>query len=245
MKKIIFAVGAVVASLAAPAFAADLPVKAPPLAPIVAAPFWTGFYAGVNVGYSWGKADSEARLNGALIFTDSLDVNGVIGGGQIGYNWQTGNFVLGVEADFQGSGQKGDKTSTFSFVVPGIGTLVETAPYENKLTYLGTVRGRLGYAFSNWLIYATGGWAYGHEELEGVATIGAVTAPFSFSTNRSGWTAGAGVEMAFNRNWSWKAEYLHVDLGDWNIVSSSALGTSIQTVNFTDNIVRLGVNYRF
>ena len=107
------------------------------------------------------------------------------------------------------------------------------------------MRGRLGYAFNNWLFYATGGWAYGREKLEGIATISGVSAPFSFSTNRNGWAAGAGVEMAFHRNWSWKAEYLHVDLGDWDIVTASALGTSVQTVNFTDNIVRLGVNYRF
>ena len=248
MKRIMFIVAAA-ASLATPALAADLPVKAPP-ALVVAAPLWTGFYAGLNLGYSWGKAESNTTLNGAPIFSDSLNVNGVIGGGQIGYNWQTGNVVLGLEADIQGSGQKGDKTSSFSFVVPGVGTILETAAYEAKLTYLGTVRGRLGYAFDSWLLYVTGGWAYGHETLNGSANVGVLngpsaTAAFNYSTNRSGWTIGGGVEMALNRNWSWKAEYLYVDLGDWNITAASALGTSVQTVKFTDNIFRLGVNYRF
>jgi len=235
MKKLVFIAATLAASLATPAFAADMPVKAPPPAPVVAPPLWTGFYAGLNLGYSWGKADSSATLNGAQIFSDSLDVNGVIGGGQLGYNWQTGNVVLGIEADIQASGQKGDKSAAFSFLVPGIGTASETTSYENKLTYLGTVRGRLGYAFDSWLLYVTGGWAYGHETLDATAavTLNAVTgtAAVSYSTNRSGWTVGGGVEMALNRNWSWKAEYLYVDLGDWNIASSSPLGASVETIN--------------
>lgn len=112
-----------------PALAADLPVKAPP-APMLAALLWAGFYAGLNLGHSWGRAESNTSLNGAPIFSDSLNVNGVIGGGQVSYNWQTGNVVLGLEADIQGSGQKGDKTSSFSFLVSGVGTILETATYE-------------------------------------------------------------------------------------------------------------------
>jgi outer membrane immunogenic protein len=227
------------------ASAADLPLKAPPM---VAAPLpwsWTGLYLGGNIGYSWGQAGSVTTLNGAQVFSDSLNVDGIIGGGQIGYNWQASNFVFGIEADIQGSGQKGDKSVSFLIPVPNAGLALETASFQSKLTDFGTVRGRAGYAVNQWLLYVTGGWAYGHETLDGTATVLGVTAPFSYSTNRSGWTLGGGVEMAINRNWSWKAEYIHLDLGSWNITTVSALGTSVETVKFTDDIFRLGVNYRF
>ena len=244
MKKLVFVAAAVAASLVTPTFAADLPVKAPQMVAAPAPWSWTGFYVGGNLGYSWGRTETDATVGGTAL-SDSLNVNGIIGGGQIGYNWQTGNFVLGVETDFQGSGQKGDNSLAFSVFIPGVGLLPVTEPYESKLTYFGTVRGRVGYAFDHWLVYATGGWAYGHETLDATATIGGTSVSTSYSTNRSGWTAGGGVEMALDRNWSVKAEYLYIDLGDWGITSSSGGLTSTSTVKFTDNIFRLGVNYRF
>jgi outer membrane immunogenic protein len=240
----LFAVTGLSMGLGQIASAADLPVKAPPM---VAAPIpfsWTGFYVGGNLGYSWGRTETDATVGGTAL-SDSLNVNGIIGGGQIGYNWQTGNFVLGIETDFQGSGQKGDSTLAFSVTIPGGPLTPVTEPYESKLTYFGTVRGRVGYAFDHWLVYATGGWVYGHETLDATATIGGTSVSASYSTNRSGWTAGGGVEMALDRNWSVKAEYLYIDLGDWGITSSSGGLTSTSTVKFTDNIFRVGVNYRF
>jgi outer membrane immunogenic protein len=227
------------------ASAADLPVKAPPM---VAAPVpfsWTGFYVGGNVGYSWGRSSSDAILNGLPIFSSSVNVDGVIGGGQIGYNWQTGNFVLGLETDIQASGQSGNATVSWTIPVAGAPGIPVTEPYTAKLTYFGTVRGRVGYAVDRWLLYATGGWAYGHETQNGSATAAGVTSSFSYSTDRSGWTLGGGVEMALNRNWSWKAEYLYIDLGTWNLTVINALGTATTATKFTDNIFRLGVNYRF
>lgn len=113
------------------------------------------------------------------------------------------------------------------------------------MTYFGTVRGRLGYAVDSWLVYATGGWAYGHETFQGQVTVLTTTSSFGYSTDRTGWTAGGGVEMSIDSHWSWRAEYLYFDLGTWTITSPTSLGTSVTKINFSDNVGRLGVNYRF
>ena len=144
-------------SLATPAAAADLYGKAPAFA---AAPFngynWNGAYVGVNLGYQWGKVTNWG----------STEPNGVMGGGQIGYNWQYGQFVFGAEADLQGSGAE----DTF-------------AAYKFSNPWFGTVRGRAGYAMNNVLAYATGGLAYGGGRVD----FGA----FSESQTHLGWTIGA------------------------------------------------------
>src|SRR5579864_9371565 len=199
--------------------------KAPILAP-VSVYNWTGFYAGVNVGYSWGRQDATLDGFGSV---GSSNVNGIIGGGQIGYNWQINQVVLGVETDFQGSGQRGDGG------VPGVAT------FTNRLDWFGTVRGRLGYAFDRWLPYVTGGWAYGHGDFSGTVTgVG----PFSASNTYSGWTAGGGLEYAFLNNWSAKLEYLHINFGD-GPVAAVVPGTNISAGRLKDDILRVGLNYKF
>ena len=141
----------------ASANAADMPMKAPP-APIVAPWNWTGFYAGLNIGYSWGNSDTDAAFfnntTGALLFAANSDfhLNGVIGGGQIGYNWQWSNFVLGVEADIQASGQKGDTTFLCPGTVcnlgltalPAASASVGVGSFNQKLDWFGTLRARAG-----------------------------------------------------------------------------------------------------
>src|SRR5438105_14339549 len=116
MKRILIGAAAIASVLATSAFAADLPAKvytkAPP--PPVVVYNWTGFYIGGNVGYSWGRSSDTSTLTngaGAVLFTsaDRANMDGVIGGGQIGYNWQVQNWVWGLEADIQGSGQKGSR----------------------------------------------------------------------------------------------------------------------------------------
>jgi outer membrane immunogenic protein len=199
--------------------------KAPMLAP-VSVYNWTGFYVGVNVGYSWGRQDATLDGFGSV---GSSHVNGIIGGGQIGYNWQINNIVLGLETDFQGSGQRGDGG------VPGVAT------FTNRLDWFGTVRGRLGYAFDRWLPYVTGGWAYGHGDFSGIVTgVG----PFSASNTYSGWTVGGGLEYAFLNNWSAKLEYLHINFGD-GPVAAVVPGTNIAAGRLKDDIVRVGLNYKF
>jgi outer membrane immunogenic protein len=245
------------------ASAADLPIytKAPPLLYS-----WTGFYLGGNVGYSWGKSDTTVSFldaSGAAIASDShsFDLNGVIGGGQIGYNWQTGKWVWGLETDIQASGQKGSSTFTCPTGICKLGSAV-TETLDQKLDWFGTLRGRLGFTVTpTVLLYATGGLAYGD-----VKTDGTISDPttFSSSTIKTGWTAGAGIEGRIAGNWTAKLEYLYMDLGN---VSGGLVGTPIVLPNpcvvrvcaannlsttfsstgsgITDNIVRVGVNYRF
>jgi outer membrane immunogenic protein len=236
------------------ASAADLPVKGPVYkAPVVAPIYnWTGFYLGLNAGGSWGRQDNTLVTvpGGTTVFSNSDQLNGFIGGGQIGYNWQTDHWVFGVEADFQGSAQKADGT----FVLPPIlgtfapGTNGLTAAYTDKLEWFGTVRGRVGYAFDRWLPYVTGGWAYGHGNISGTGTTtpaGTVLA-FSATQNYSGWTIGGGVEWAFMDHWSAKAEYLYIDFGSGPTVTANGAGTlAIVSGRMTDNIARLGINYKF
>jgi outer membrane immunogenic protein len=196
------------------AFAADLPVKAAPFSPAPVAN-WTGFYAGVNVGGGW------ANTNDGL---GSGDLTGVIGGGQLGYNWQVGQFVLGVEGDFQGSTQK--KSDTFGPI-----------SVEQKLPWLATLRGRLGYAPGPLLFYVTGGAAWVNYELSGSAAGLTV----SDNATQSAWTVGGGVEWMFLPHWSTKVEYLYVDTGDKDV---TLFGTTVNG-RAKDNIVRAGLNYHF
>jgi outer membrane immunogenic protein len=293
MKKLVGSV-ALVAFLAGPAMAADMAVyKAPP----VVVYNWTGFYAGANIGYSWGTSGSDwnallpfqppplfptgacSGINPTFLCrssTDSHKLNGAIGGLQAGHNWQTGNYLLGIETDVQISGQKGDGTSSDSTPNFALPTVV-SATHTEKLLWLGTLRGRVGFASDRWLIYATGGLAFGEVAIDGSVTgsgfngIGITTCvgPFPNQTctvgnwsnkvTKAGWTIGAGVERAITENWSWKVEYLHVDLGTVSTTFSTVLtclGNSVQCIpvapgngkansRITDEIIRVGLNYKF
>jgi outer membrane immunogenic protein len=266
MKRLLIGIAAVTSLFATSAFAADLPARTYAKAPAYIDPGynWSGFYIGGNVGYSWGSSsNSEAisRLNtGLVLFTNNSrnDVNGVIGGGQIGYNWQMSNWLVGLEADFQGSDEKG--SSTTICLACGNGGNDITANLTQRLNWFGTVRGRAGIlATPTVLLYATGGLAYGQVETGGSLTgatnlvpLATVVFPGTSST-RVGWTLGAGVEGRIAGNWTAKLEYLYMDLGTTN---SGLIGTNIQvpvrtdagasySSHFTDNIVRVGVNYHF
>jgi outer membrane immunogenic protein len=181
MKKTIFAAGLAIAFATLSAQAADLPrggyrPYAPP--PVVAAYSWMGPYIGANLGYQWGETTNNPT-----------EPSGITGGLQAGYNFQSGQFVFGGEADIQLSGSE----DTF-------------APWKFSNPWFGTVRGRAGVAMNNILFYATGGLAYGNlrGEISGL------------SENRTGlgWTAGLGIEVGLTPNWSAKVEYLYVDLTD-------------------------------
>jgi outer membrane immunogenic protein len=240
------------------AAAADLYVKAPPS---VAEYNWTGFYIGGNIGYSWGTSDSTVDFynstTGALLgsASGSFSMDGVIGGGQVGYNKQTGKIVWGLEADIQASGQQGSAAFTCVTCTP---TVTETL--NQKLDWFGTVRGRLGWTVTpTVLAYVTGGLAYGDIETNGVISD---PTTFSTSTVKAGWTVGGGVEAQISGNWTAKIEYLYMDLGSVSgglvstpiiltpctqIRTSCALSTTFGSSGsgITDNILRLGVNYRF
>jgi outer membrane immunogenic protein len=219
LRKVLLASAALVA-LAGTASAADMPARMPTKAvPYLAVYNWTGFYVGANIGYGWGRDTAGGS---------STNLNGVIGGGQIGYNWQMNNLVLGLETDFQGSGQRASASGTI------LGTPVNVT---ERVRYFGTVRGRLGYAWDRTLLYVTGGYAY--TNVGGDLTVGAFTS--SANTTKSGYTVGAGVEYAFAGPWSVKAEYLYVDSGTTNL---TVAGISAD-VHVKNNIGRVGVNYRF
>ena len=265
------------------ALAADLPRKAPAYTPPPPPVYsWTGFYIGGNVGYGWGNADTNFNADPVTVTmaglppfnipgfvgSDSVKPKGIIGGGQIGYNWQfSPNWVAGLEADWQASGEKASNSfsNSFSFPIPcGGGPCLVTGStvtdYEAKILWFGTLRGRIGYAWDRVMLYATGGLAYGEVKLSGTNTVsGNVggTAPFVAVTGmghskvNAGWTVGAGIEGALADHWTWKAEYLYMDLGslddpDIEIAFQNASGGRVTThTNYTDNIVRLGVNYKF
>jgi outer membrane immunogenic protein len=226
-----FALTAVVLGAGA-ASAADLPArmytKAPPP---MAVSDWTGFYIGANVGYGSARYDSSL---GALALATSQTGSGILGGGQLGYNQQFGRWVLGLEVDGQGTDQSGN----FSLFVPGVGG--GTITQSNSMPWFFTGRARLGYTIApTWLIYATGGAAVADVKSNVFATgFGSATT----ETTRAGWTAGAGVEVMFARNWSAKAEYLHLDIGS---NTSTVFGVVPTSIKLTDDIGRFGVNYHF
>jgi len=266
MKKLLIASIAVLVSVAAVGWAraADmaLPVKAPPPAPWYD---WTGFYIGGNGGYSWGRASTTITVPGPTTFSGSQDVNGGLGGGQIGYNWQFDrNWVAGLEADIQGTGQRGNAalpTAVFT-PPPGVAALpstTTTGTFSESLPWFGTLRGRLGYVPSDrWLLYVTGGLAFGEVDSNASVTattafpggppIATATANASAKNTQVGWTLGGGVEWVFMPRWSVKLEYLYIDLGTFTN-TFTGIGPSFPTLtgstHFTDNIFRAGINYNF
>jgi outer membrane immunogenic protein len=202
--------------------AADVPIKAPyykGAQSVVSYYNWTGFYAGVNAGYGFGTSTWSAPAA-------SIKPKGALFGGTLGYNWQSGAIVYGVEGDFDWSGVKGS-----------VGCPVGIATCETSNTWLATFRGRVGYAFDRWLPYITAGGAYGN--VKATETIGG--ASLSASSAQFGWTFGAGLEYAFMGNWTAKLEYLYVDLGSFN----AGLAPTVNNVSFKENILRAGLNYKF
>jgi outer membrane immunogenic protein len=276
MKRILLATTALVSFVAVGAAgAADLPVKAPPMAPVIAPLYdWTGFYIGLNGGYSWGRSATDFTLVGFPAFSTSQNLNGWVFGGQAGYNWQFNrNWIFGVEADLQATGQKGTLNAVAgpacaTTVVPGAGATTTcttaAASLEQKLPWLGTGRLRLGFLpTDHWMIYATGGVAFGEVEtnasltttttttftINGVNFPGATTtatAAASANTTRVGWTVGAGTEWVISGPWTAKLEYLYVDLGNvGNTFTLAGVPVLTTSSHVTDNIVRVGLNYRF
>ncbi len=258
MKKFLIA-GAAAAAMTGTAFAADLPARSGP----VAAPFvppvftWTGFYAGLNAGYGFNRNDVDTVGTPGFVglipgggVPASLRVggDGFVGGGQIGYNWQFGQTVFGVEADLQYAWA--GRSSSFV----GGGGLITSAGRDDG--YLGTVRARLGFAADRFLIYATGGLAYGSFDTAlSVTTAAGAGGPVwggSSDSVRAGWTAGAGLEYAITNNWTVKLEGLYYDLGRQTITAAPLNAAAVATgvayqgrVQNTGTIIRAGMNYKF
>jgi outer membrane immunogenic protein len=260
MKRLlIVAIAAVTGSAAANAADMARPyAKAP--APIVAPGYsWTGVYAGVNVGGVWSKDDVTWAANPALFGigftpvlnaagTGAINASGVTAGGQIGYNYQVGPmWLVGVEADINYTDLSRARTALVP--PPGVPGTFVTSTFESK--WLATVRGRVGIlATPALLLYGTGGVAFADVKTSDFAffAFDGSTNTFASSTTRTGWTAGAGAEWGFASNWSARIEYLYIDLGSVRYVSQNNL-TAGATINhehrITENVVRVGINYRF
>ncbi|HEY0329177.1 MAG TPA: outer membrane protein [Rhodopseudomonas sp.] len=233
MKRIL--AGVALIGTAVSAQAADLATKAPYYkAPIVQVYDWTGFYIGVNAGAGLGRDRAIQNLLPGATTTTYLQSLGALGGGQIGYNYQTnsvfGPLVIGLEGDFQGADLSDNRTTLFGPV-----------NYSQKLDWFATARGRVGIARGPVLNYFTGGFAVG--DVRTTVTEGGFTAFDSGKRTLTGWTIGSGVEAALGGNWTGKIEYLYLDLGN-KTDSFAFLGPQTLQTNVRENIFRVGLNYR-
>ena len=278
MKRLLMGIIAVSSICATGALAADLPVRTYTKAPVYVDPGydWTGFYVGLNGGYSWGNA-SNTFTTPLTVTTASQHMDGWVFGGQAGYNWQYNkSWVFGIEGDIDATGQDGTATQApaiaitrftppgFFFNAPPVITTTTTTSgsFDEKLSWLGTLRGRIGVLPTDRvLLYVTGGLAVGEvkststvatsasavSSFGGPAVVTSAAALGTSSSTKVGWTIGAGVEGAIGGNWTAKLEYLYVDLGTVNntFVGLGAFAPLSISSHVTDNILRAGVNYRF
>lgn len=236
---------ALTVALAVPAAAADLPrrVAAPQAFTPVAVFTWTGFYAGVTAGAGFGGGGgSFTDATYGTVTPGSRDA-AFLGGGQIGYNYQFtpgSGLVIGAEADIQGT--------TFGHAPSGLVGTTTFTDVGPSLDWFGTVRGRIGYAFDRFLVYGTGGFAYGGGSRPATASVYTGTLPGTF---RTGWTAGGGIDYAITERLSARIEALYVGLdrngGSGGLVydagTNAYVGLGKPKAEF--GVVRAGLNYRF
>jgi outer membrane immunogenic protein len=251
------ALAAITPALAAP------PTPPPPPAPVYN---WTGWYVGGNIGYSWGHGAvtyNEPAFGGFGLptsFSGSNHLDGAIGGGQIGYNWQLNNsWVAGLEADLQLSDERGIRSfsNPYSFVCDTEGATcpgVLSGTLRSQIDWFGTARARLGWLFNpTTMVYGTGGLAYGRVSASGSFTDTGCTptCTWSFSEAKTniGLALGAGIEGVIpnTTNWTWKVEYLYIDLGSLNGsgFDTDFGGPYVWNARFTDNILRFGLNWHY
>jgi outer membrane immunogenic protein len=227
------------------AWGADLPVAPPPpVAPIMQPAYnWSGFYLGIAGGLAYGRSQQintrPTDPNFGLPLTNSYGVGGGLIGGELGYNWQFGSWLIGAEVDMSWVDQSGSASD-----IPPFNT---TVTQTSKVEWLQTDRLRLGgLVTDHWLVYATGGFAAGG--MEAVRPAGPVT--YTQTQTEFGWTIGAGTEFLIVPHWSVKIEYLFVDLEKQNFFSPQIAlpgGGFLngRSIGITDNVVRAGINYKF
>ncbi len=235
---------------------------------------WNGYYLGVNAGYNWSDARQSATPGGSWVgdpdwpaissqLHRTLSLDGAIGGGQVGRNWQSGGMVVGMEADFNWlNASSSYQTPTFAGIAGGTWDASGTA----KVNWLTTLRGRAGFTNGNMLAYVTGGLALtdtkfsqsvNYRNVEIVQSLPLTTAAGGANAGSSsdlhvGFTVGAGIEYMIARNWSLKAEYLYVGMGKETATSSFTspidgfvYGVAHQNKFEALNIARVGLNYQF
>jgi outer membrane immunogenic protein len=242
MKRILFtAVSLGALALGAPAFGADLPAKA--LAVVAPVYDWSGFYVGVFGGGGYGNHNLNNALGpaGYADYTLNYDSTGAVGGGEVGYQWQSGSYVVGFVADGMWSGIKGSDNfrSTDAF-----GNASNDA---TSLRFAGTVRGLGGIAVDRLLLFFTGGWAYGQLDHTNTDTVFGVD---TFSNNRSGLVGGGGIAYAITNNLIGKLEYKYFDFGPFTRAGISATGFTPNgqlpySIASTYSVMTIGFDYKF
>jgi outer membrane immunogenic protein len=245
MKHVLLAGIALTVFTTCQAIAADMLVRKPilkaPPAPVAAAYDWSGFYLGVHGGGAWARKQfTDVTLD--PLNDGTLEDGGWLAGGQLGFNWQVGATVLGLEVDGSAADVRGERQS---LAFPDDRIASET-------TALGTIAVRAGYAVNNLLFYAKGGAAWAHDKHTLIDAPGdaprAVAA--TFGDTHWGWMVGGGIEYGFAPNWSLKAEYNYLDFGtqtfrDVVCTPFCDLNTFDETVAQRIHVVKLGLNYRF
>jgi outer membrane immunogenic protein len=234
-------------ALGGPALGADLYTKAPYVKAPVATPYsWTGWYIGANAGYGVGQGQAAYAYNIPGLGAGTEPFNGMpaggFAGGQLGYNYQINNIVLGIETDMQGSGIS--DTRTCMLLCAG----GNAAMIDEKLKWFGTTRARLGWASGPVLTYVTGGAAYGETETGLTTTVaGGGASSVVNSTTKTGWTWGTGVEAALGGNWTAKAEYLYINLGSGAAANGppGLAGFANFNTRQQEQLFSGGINYHF
>jgi outer membrane immunogenic protein len=217
--------------------AADMPVKAT-VAPIAPVWNWSGFYVGGHFGYGWAFPDITEDAFGTKVGNPPRP-RGILGGGQLGYNWQFGTWVLGLEGDYSWSDIKGSSNAV---------TPAGTLNAEGLPDSLATFTGRIGYAHDHLLFYVKGGGAWMSEDFKqlSVTVPVCVGTPCTGSNSTWGWTAGAGGEFAIDPHWSVRLEYAFLDFPKNEAVTTSN-GVSANRFHLTRtfDLIKFGVNYKF
>jgi opacity protein-like surface antigen len=217
------------------AVAADLAVKAPPIVPVFS---WTGVYIGGNLGVGWGRKNWSDPFP-APVFGDRIDIGGAIAGGQIGFNYQVGAAVWGLEADADWANIQG--TNTCFAAIGGLNC-------GAKVRSIGTVAARLGYAVDRTLLYVKGGGAWVNDEYSlnnsGIVAPGAAVIATTTVT-KWGWTIGGGIEHALSNNWTMKLEYNYMSFGSNAVTFPFAAPFNTFSIDQRVSLVKLGVNYKF
>ena len=263
MKRLLIGSAAIAAmSFNGIAFAADMAVKAPPSAPPPVVNTWTGCYVGADAGGNWGHDDGfkttatsfvpNPGIGGLPVGQGSqgIDLNGIIGGGYVGCNYQAGVWVLGIEGDWSWTNKEGSATTN---TINSTGLFNPRDNWELQERWLATVRGRLGYTWDSWLLYVTGGAAWA--KLDSSLTVPTSTPIIGFqSDTRSGWTIGGGLEHLLGYGWAVRAEFLYVQFPSW-LTFTHASGsaptfpfgwvTNQNVAALHDYVFRLGLSYKF
>jgi outer membrane immunogenic protein len=217
--------------------AADLPVRpAPPRAPVFVAPVynWTGFYIGINGGGAWAHKCWDFLGVAGFVREGCHSPDGGLFGGQVGFNWQTGAFVFGVEFAGDWASLTGSNNS-----------LVFVAPLNvnrSRIDALASFTGRVGYAWDAALLYAKGGGAWVDDKYDARIALLGVTA--TATESRGGWTVGGGFEYGFAPNWSFGVEYMHYDFGNKNVTFGGP-GAGVDRIDQTVDAVTARINWRF